>query len=86
MQVNKMGGQALDEAASTAPILCLILICCASSGILHTAEAFVHLVHTETRCGKMSILDDGHSIAPRLFELVTSLRHLNGFNRCLQFR
>ncbi len=26
MQVNKMGGQALDEAASTAPILCLILI------------------------------------------------------------
>jgi hypothetical protein len=26
MQDNKMGGQALDEAASTAPILCLILI------------------------------------------------------------
>jgi hypothetical protein len=26
MQVNKMGGEALDEEASTAPILCLILI------------------------------------------------------------
>lgn len=26
MQVNKMGGPALDEAASSPPILCLILI------------------------------------------------------------
>ena len=26
MQVNKMGGQALDEAASSPPILCLILV------------------------------------------------------------
>jgi hypothetical protein len=26
MQVNKMGGQALDGAASSPPILCLILI------------------------------------------------------------
>ena len=26
MQVNKMGGQALDEAVSSPPILCLILI------------------------------------------------------------
>jgi len=26
MQVNKMGGQARDEAASSPPILCLILI------------------------------------------------------------
>ena len=26
MQVNKIGGQALDEAASSPPILCLILV------------------------------------------------------------
>ena len=26
MQVNKMGGQALDEKASSPPILCLILV------------------------------------------------------------
>ena len=26
MQVNKMGGEALDEKASSPPILCLILV------------------------------------------------------------
>lgn len=36
MQVNKMGGQALDEAASSPPILCLILVVRRTELIWHT--------------------------------------------------
>lgn len=44
MQVNKMGGEALDEAASCPPILCLILVVGPIIGRAAVIAAARHLI------------------------------------------